>query len=240
MSTIAVLHIKKSRKEIKQAIRSIPQDLVRGGKADKIMAECATAMLELIHDAFVVKSTGGTDESGERWAPLKPTTIAYRQTRTATQRSRQTRPSQGLTKKQQDKWWEFYRQGLAINKGNKSAAAKFAWAKIKSMGGQTLLTRYGMRRADILNHSGKLLESLTPGSNSPDQVINITPNGVTVGTSVEYAMVHHMGSPAKGIPQRRLWPEPKDWPQSWWDKINERIQLGIANMVGPKVRGLIT
>lgn len=238
MTTTAVVHLKSTRSEIKKAISSIPQELTKGDKATQIMHHVAQAMLELISAAFIVKSSGGTDESGDRWAPLKPSTIAYRAARSRAESKRATRPSQALTSKQQNRWWELYRKGLAINKGNKAAAARYAWFIIKSEGGKTLIGRYGTRKALILNHTGELLKSLTPGSNSPYQIIKVDKGQVTIGTSRKGAMVHHHGAPRKGIPQRRLWPDTSKWPRRWWDHISRQIQLGIAEMAAKKVRNL--
>lgn len=203
---------------------------------DAILMRAGLALLGRIRKAFVTKSRGGTDEAGERWTPLKPETIAYgRARRTKTERGRESRPSQALSKKQQERWWDLYRQGLAIHAGSKSAAARRAWFIIKGEGAKTLFDKYAGRRAEILRDTGQLLDSLSPNSGSPEQVLRVGRGEIVVGTNRKGAMAHHHGIPGK-LPQRRLWPEPGKWPASWWKDVLHEIKQGMVELIVQNVR----
>lgn len=71
-----------SRKEIKNVINNIPKELRTGPLSQELMQEVGMVILGLIKKAFITKARGGTDESGLRWAPLSPVTIARRLGRT--------------------------------------------------------------------------------------------------------------------------------------------------------------
>lgn len=213
---------------------SVPQVARAGGTAaNAMMVRCGLAALGRIRAAFVVKSRGGTDEAGDRWAPLSPMTIAYRRmkrVRTRTERGRPNRPSQALTKKQQDRWWTVYRQGLVMYKGNKGHAAARAWLILKSEGAQTLLQKYGGANVEILRDTGLLFNSLSPGSAVPERVFRTGPGEVIVGTNRKHAGDHHTGVPSRNLPQRRLWPEPHRWPSLWWLDIAEQGRDGLVDV----------
>lgn len=232
------VHTRLTKEAIARLIRALPQELRAGGSIPDAVMQCAAlALLGRIHKAFLIKSRGGTDEAGDRWAPLKPATIAYgRIKRGKRESARNERPSQALTKKQQAQWWTLYRQGLAMYRGNKASAARRAWGILKRSGAQTLIRKYGSARVSILNDSGQLLRSLTPGSGSGDQIIRVQRGGVSIGTSRPGAMAHHNGSPSRGLPQRKLWPDVQDWPQSWWQDITREIQRGLVELLAQKVK----
>lgn len=211
--------------------------------------------LSRIRHSFIIKSRGGTDEAGTRWAPLKPSTIAYsrrhpvlsrkgtplqRRIPTAKTRS-QFRPSWMLTPRQRDRWWALYRRFLYKYRGDKSHAAATAWLILKQEGAKTLIGVYGGMPAEILRDTGLLLNSLTPGipeSSIPDtppsvphQVFRLGRGEVIVGTNRKGGPAHHHGIPGR-LPQRRLWPHPKNWPRFWWDDImlaarNSLIDIAI-------------
>src|SRR5258708_2415696 len=119
------VHVRGSRASVVASLRTIPTVATQGGHpADAMMENCALALRRRIHQAFLVKAGGGTDEAGEKWEPLSPKTTAYRKSnRTRTESSRESRPSQALNQKQQDRWWEVYRGALASYKGNRGHAA---------------------------------------------------------------------------------------------------------------------
>lgn len=219
------LQTSMSEEELRKAITLIPKS-IRGNSvtSKSILKECGKVILSHVRKAFLTKSKGGTDESGDRWAPLKPSTIVQRlsNTRTRTEKKRNTRPSQALNSKQQDRWWNLYKQGLAIYKGNKVSAAKRAWFILKQEGVNTLIDKYGSRKVDILYNTGSLFKSIESSVSNQGEVI--------VSSKHPLAKVHHNGSQKKGIPKRRLWPDPKKWPNLWWQEILKIIRGGIVKM----------
>ncbi len=238
------IHLRKTRDAICKAIYSIPIN-VKGGRdsaAEALLLRAGLALLGRIKKAFIDKSRGGTDEAGDRWAPLSPKTIAYgrKAGRTKTEKRRDSAPSQGLTKKQQTRWWDLYRQGLGMFKGDKGSAAKRAWAILKREGATTLLNKYGNRRVEILRDTGLLLNSLSPGSGSPNQVLRVEAGAVIIGTNRKGASAHHNGSPSRGIPQRRLWPAPSKWPASWWADITREVKLGMIDITMAAIQNAST
>lgn len=93
--------------------------------------------------------------------------------------------------------------------------------------------RRGGQKSEILRDTGRLLNSLSPGvsgpSGSTDQVFEVRPGEVVVGTNVEYAKYHHDGT--SRLPQRRLWPEPSSWPRAWWDQLAVAARTGLIRLV---------
>lgn len=231
------INVRASNAAIREALLKIPAAAVGGGNlANALMTRAGMAALGRIRAAFVIKARGGTDEAGDKWAPLSPKTIAYSKTRqrgrggrTKTEKGRASSPSQALTKRQQDRWWAVYRQGLAMYDGDKGHAAARAWLILKGEGATTLLEKYGHRQVEILRDTGLLLNSLSPGVVGPNNVFRITPGAVIIGTNRKGAMFHHRGVPGR-LPQRRLWPPTNRWPASWWRDIIEQIKAGLIDI----------
>lgn len=241
-----IVYVRATRAEIRQAMACIPAGAFGGfgarSIADQMMERCGLAALGHIHKAFITKARGGTDEAGESWKSLSPKTIVGRRgnrTRTEKKRAKEgnDRPSVALNARQRDRWWDVYRQQLARFKGNKSAAARNAWTILKSEGAQTLLSKYGNRKVDILRDTGILLNSLSPGTDSNDQVFRIGRGEVIVGTNVPYAIIHHIGN--SHVPQRRLWPEPRKWPSNWWLDIAETARSGLVDIARFLIKGFM-
>jgi len=237
MAVANTVHVRASRAAIRQALARLPTVARAGGPvADAMMVRCGVALLGRIKQAFVAKSHGGTDEAGESWRPLSPKTIAYSKTRqrgrggrTKAENGRTARPSQALNAKQQARWWEVYRRQLAIYKGNKGHAAAIAWLVLKREGVQTLVDKYGHQKVKILRDTGLLLNSLSPGVVSDEQIFRVGRGEVVVGTNRKGAIGHHYGIPGR-LPQRRLWPAPYKWPSSWWNDIQNQVKQGMADL----------
>ncbi len=226
------IYARGSSDDIRAALAAIPQGMRGGGGAARAMLlRCGLALKSHIHAAFLVKARGGTDEAGDRWQPLSPTTIAYRRARrTQTERRRESHPSQALTKRQRERWQELYCRGLAMFNGDAPSAAKRAWAILKREGATTLLAKYGNQQVEILRDTGLLLNSLSPAvASSKYAVLQVGQGEVTVGTNRPWARTHHEGVPGK-IPQRRLWPAPDRWPGSWWGAIIDQVRQGIVDI----------
>lgn len=170
----------------------------------------------------MVKARGGTDESGLQWPPLKSSTIAYSRRHPGVPPSKKRapfRPSWMLTEKQRKRWWQL----------NALGGAAFAWRVLKSEGAKTLIGEYGNTPVEILRDTGLLLNSLTPGLGSPEQVFDAEATSVVVGTNRKWAGCHHRGIPGR-LPQRRLWPEPSQWPESWWADILGEAKIGLLEV----------
>lgn len=226
---VITLNTRTTRAALRQAISAIPQGVVAGeALTDRVLTRCGAVLLNHIRREYIIKAQGGTDQAGYRWAPLKTSTIAYRKSnRSLVESSRRNRPSQAMTRKQQQRWWDLYRQGLAIYKGNKAAAAKRAWAIMKASGVKTLFDRYASKQVRILYDSGKLYNSIHA---------RVGRGEVSIRSDHKAAPVHHYGSPRKGIPQRRLWPEPRVWPQQWWKDIIKEVEKGIMEATLVSIR----
>lgn len=240
-----IVHTRVTYGNARQAITRLPALARAGGPvADAMMVRCGLAILGRIRQSFVVKARGGTDDAGDSWKPLSPKTIAYSRTRqrgrggrTKAEKSRSNRPSQALTSKQQDRWWEVYRRQLAIRKGNKGHAAAVAWLVLKREGAQTLVDKYGNRQVEILRDTGLLLNSLSPGTTSSDQVFRVGHGEVVVGTNRKGARSHHRGVPGR-LPQRRLWPDPRWWPASWYNDVLDQIRQGLVDLASLIIKGM--
>lgn len=241
MATSKTIYVRAGRADIMRVLSQLSTTAcTRGPIADAMMTRCGLAALGRIKEAFVVKARGWMDAAGDKWPPLSPATIAYRRRagRTNAEKKRAAIPSQALNKKQQERWWHLYRQGLAMFKRDKAHAAARAWFILKQEGVMTLLDKYGNMQVEILRDTGILLNSLSPGVSSQQQIFQIGPGYVIVGTNREGAAAHHSGAPKRNLPQRRLWPDPKKWPPNWWLDIQEQCIDGLLDIAVHLVGGL--
>ena len=223
----------------------------RGGATvavQRLQVRLGLATLDMIKELFLVKARGGTDETGLRWQPLSPKTIAYSRRHPGVPRqSTRARyaPSWMLSRRQRDRWWQLYSQALARFKGDKSHAAAYAWFISKQEGARTLLGVYGQTKVEILRDTGLLYNSLVPGQTPPttpgvvspttprrpkEQVFRYRTGEVTIGTSRKWAGTHHRGIPGR-LPQRRLWPPPERWTARMWGLILTQAQLGVLDLI---------
>lgn len=172
-----VLNLKISRQDIIKALSEVPEDITgHNVLSDEMLLRVGKVLLKLIRQSFIIKSKGGTDTTGIRWAPLQPSTIKRKKKTTRRARS------------------------------------------------------------DILNDTGELLKSLTPDSNNKYQILRISRGKLVIGTSREGAAKHHKGDLAKRIPQRKLWPDPQNWPDSWWEEILTEVQKGVVDTIVQKLK----
>ena len=208
--------------------------------------------LSLIQEAFVIKARGGTDDAGIKWDPLSPRTIAYgrrlgpgdpRPYRASTRYG--SRPY--LTDAQDRRWkriyatrraWLIARHGLSEEDAG-ARAAQIAWATLKEEGAKTKLELLGSRDVEIGRDTGRLLASLGPGTDRPqdhplesapapppdpaevgDRILRDEPGIVIVGTNVEYAGTFHA--------RRPLWPYDGVLPDAWQEEILDAVATGIS------------
>ena len=121
----------------------------------------------------------------------------------------------------------------------KSHAAAIAWIAVKEAGGKTKLEVFGKRVVQILVDTGRGRSSLLPGyviENGPaaeyikvgasmsDQVFDMRPGSITVGTNIKYMAYHHYGRNVRK--RRRLWPE--KMPAEWFRHI---LRAGLSGLV---------
>lgn len=230
------VYVRATRRQLRQVFATIPSAALgqAGARAaaNAMMTRLGLTLLGRIKKAFIDKSRGGTDEAGDRWAPLSPKTIAYSRRHPGVPKAKDraaARPSWALSEEQRGRWWQVYRQSLARYKGDKGAAARAAWFVLKGEGAETLLDKYGKTQVDILRDTGLLLNSLSPGVDSEHQVFRLGTGEVIVGTNRKGAAAHHSGIPGR-LPQRRLWPEVNRWPTSWWIDILESARTGLVDI----------
>ena len=108
---------------------------------------------------------------------------------------------------------------------------------LKAEGAKTIIGEYGGMQVDILRDTGLLLNSLSPGYATnyesvpqvENQVFRPGRGEVIIGTNRKWAAAHHHGVPGR-LPQRRLWPEPKDWPSGWWGSILDAAREGLIEI----------
>jgi hypothetical protein len=250
--TPTVIHTRAGRAEVLRLLGSLGAVLAgtrgapagAGAAAGAVPVRLGLAALGFLHEAFAVKGAGGTDAAGLRWAPLRPATVAYSRNHPGLPGKRRRapyRPSYALSKGQRERWWRFYREGLARYAGDKAHAAAAAWVRLTAAGrNPTLMERYGSAPVKILHATGALESSLKPGARadaagqSPPrvkyQVFRPGPGRVTIGTGRPWARTHHLGVPGR-IPRRALWPEPARWPAAWGRELLGQAREGAVGVI---------
>ncbi len=127
------------------------------------------------------------------------------------------------------------RCGFAILGNIKRAFIVKARGGIDEAGDKWKRSRRAARdHGETLRDTGLLLNSLSPGVVSSEQIFRVGRGEVIIGTNRKGAMAHHMGT--KHLPQRRLWPDPKDWPNAWWDDIMDQARQGLLDLAVQMVR----
>lgn len=193
--------------------RRLMGDLVRGlaGKdatvareiIDGIKLRVGVALLSQVHQAFVVKSRGGTGSDGIKWKPLKAATVAQRK-RTA--------------------------KDVAAAKRAIKAAAKAGRKKPKVAelyGGRQHEILVDTRR--LFRSLSPATSDPSKPTKVKDQIIAAKPAAVEVGTNVDYASTHQNGT--AHVPARPLWPQDGTVPRAWQPPIMLALQTGLIAAV---------
>ena len=227
---MTTIYARMTRAELRRRLYAIPSDARAGGTADQIIEKAGTAALSRAQRAFLVKSGGGTDETGARWKPLAPATVAKR-LRKREKTKEQERPSSALSASFRELWWDFYRRALWRFK-EKDIAARVAWAQIKRLGGLPHYDKYGAFGVPILRDTDALFMSLIPGASH--NIFRVKPGEGEFGSDRKGAAAHHKG--AKNLPQRRLWPEPRRWTSAWWQDVLEGAREGVIALITEKLQ----
>lgn len=241
--------VRASLPQVLRTIRFLPVAAAHAAGARSaayaLMTRMGLACLGRIRKAFLDKARGGSDETGLRWKPLSPYTIAYSRRHPGVPGKKvraRFAPSWMLTAQQRQRWWSLYgryRNAFRSEPDASGHAAAAAWRVLKSEGAETLMSVYGNTKVEILRDTGLLFNSLSPGvaitpgmirpPRKANQIFRVGPGQVIIGTSRKWASTHHRGVPGR-IPQRRLWPEPSRWPTSWWTDILEQAQQGAVDI----------
>lgn len=237
-----------NKRALLNSLRRLPS-ILAGSSGDNFgigrafMLHLAHGMFERIHDAYLIKAAGGTDELGQKWKPLAQSTIEARPLSKAERKTFKIRAS-GLRKSltaAQDRQWKgvyattFNRMVAYIGiDAAKERAAKMAWAVVKKAGAKTRSEKLINRVVLIMILSERLLKSLTPGTITEDsyqkpreQILRVGKGSVTLGTSVPYAGPQHEARP--------FWPlsnsvvEP--WTREAADEALETVHTMIARIV---------
>jgi phage gpG-like protein len=87
--------------------------------------------------------------------------------------------------------------------------------------------RKGRRRGgtiEILRDTGRLFNSLGPAL-----AVQPGPGSVMIGTNDPKAAWHHYGTPR--MPARPLWPDPKNWPDLWYERIAAAARDALLSLL---------
>lgn len=209
------------------------------GIKDAFWGAFAHSLASDIHRAFKTKSEHGTDDLGNSWPDLDPKTKAYSRPDArkglAVHKGKPTpygnthRPT--LTKEQDKVWRAIYVKCLTFNRMMMSgreaeeSAAQQAWNYVKKHLGATTILDFASRQTVLLlQKSGRLEKSLSPGTFSgkryeppPEQVFRIDQTSLTWGTSVEYAN--------RVSKKRPIWPDELD---PW---LSRALEAGIEAVI---------
>ena len=240
---------RKTKDEVVAALRQIPA-IMSGqvpdstGMAEPMLRHLGQTAQAIFHAAFLLKSKGGTDAAGIHWPDLSTLTKAYSRSHPGLVRKKKGERPRGLLSEAQDaRWRQLYAHayGSLLRDGNAAReagahAAAYAWSILKAEGARTMRQEYGSRPVDILIDKGDLAESLRPGSGHPDQILEIEPGAVTIGSARKYAGAHQNGVPGR-LPQRKLWPDNGDLPAEWADQLMKVVGFWMGLMAQALVSG---
>jgi hypothetical protein len=215
------LHFRGTRTEMRAAIKKLPEYL--SGDAPDVLgiarvykAYFAYHWFVKVRDGYLIKSNGGTDDTGMRWKPNAASTIAKRALRPGDIRRIRGKTEsplnervRGLLTPLQDALWRgvFKSNYLRLLSREpqhvaKARAAQIAWGIVKKGGAQTKIGLLGSRKLPIGQNTGRLLAACSPGkisdggySPTVDQVIVYGPNNVELKIQVPYAGDFHKDRP---------------------------------------------
>ena len=230
-----------------------------GGKSVKSRSErlkrrffgtYAESMFTYIHEGYMLKSRGLSDELGEQWPPLAPSTIAARPVTRADIQKFHIHPqkTRGLLSPKENTIWkkifkrkfDEYFQGNMAHDEAKAKAAKAAWYWLKRMGAKTRKGLLGGRNVLILVDSGRLERSLRPGKMqvfsyrpyNKDQIYEIRGKQMMMGTRVPYAKYHQTGTkyhpPRPPIPSAKAM---RKWSLRAARQASETIADSLAEVI---------
>ena len=213
-----------SKRDIKAYVRQLPAILTGRASDPQGLGRMfktlfAVNLFERISRAYAVKASGGTDDLGDKWAPLKRETIAQRPVGRAEKKALGItgRRERGLLTPAENQRWKgifasvFRRLAPRVGEDEaKKIAARMAWAILKREGAMTKLSVLGGRNVLILRNKDRIFRSLSVGTflfagngamnyrPGPDQILEIEGGSLVMGSRVPYSGHVHK--------RRRLWP----------------------------------
>lgn len=216
------------KRDLKAFLRQLPQFFsgrkidAKGSQYTRIFLAAFTQNLfQSIHAAYLVKSRGQSDELGNQWKPLAPSTIRRK---LASQARRGPITYDFLTTKQTGLWKRlrstYSRQLVAKGMGLRDAdhkARRMAWKRLRDTPtGQSSTVPIGIETT-------ALITSLQPGSRvggryypAPKQIYRPTRSGVRIGSEVKHAPHFHK--------RRRIWPAARRM-RPW---LNRAARAGLS------------
>lgn len=264
MADVYVTTTSDKKPEIINLVRNLPA-IIAGKVSDThgistgFRLRLGYTLFSLIAPNFEELGRGRTGVDGTRWPPLSPAYLAYGR-RFGKGEMSALKKDAGLTKRHSfapgDKkglltadqlklWRRTYSDRLAWyimrmpDDQAKGIAAAIAWNTVKRAGARTKLEVFGKRQAQILVDTGRLRQSLQPGSllengvsatyskpaggGGSDQVLESDGALIIVGSNDIKAKWHHKAKHKNR--RRRLWPDV--FPQDWWDQI---LGAGISGL----------
>lgn len=218
------IHYRGSRSDLVAMLGRLPSiaagnDALSMGEATGLALRVGTTAMAIQRDAYIVKARGGTDEAGLSWEPLRPSTIRHRLGKTKMSDARR----KSIVARYEKRFNEYQREFSRTRRERFNRDV------------QQFVPH------EILRDDGTLFNSLSPGLAGevrPDGILQVNPGECVGGTNVPYAIYHHSDEPRKlradgqpVLPQRRLWAEPSQWPQTWWNMIGGSAVRGMALIV---------
>ena len=178
------------------------------------------AALSSIKEDFIVKARGGIGEVGGQWKPLSPATIARRRVGSGDLRNQAIRTRQKIVESHAKKVLPRMLLSLPRDEAKRRArtAGEYEATRITGMNKVETL---GGRQVEILRDTGILFNSLSPGElyrgeytppsdeGGEQQIFDIEPGSIAVGTNVLYAPPHQETRPF--LPDER-----NSVPATWW------------------------
>lgn len=243
------IKIRGTRREIREQIRHLPEvlsgerpDITGLGRTFK--SYFAYYWFVKVREAFLIKSNGGTDDTGTQWAPNAKSTIAQRPISPGDMRKVRGKNKvpiegrvRGLLTPAQDALWRaifvsnYKRLQSRVGLGEaKARAAQIAWAILKSRGAQTKIEVFGNRKLPIGQNTGRLLAACSPGRVSDsdyqppeDQGVTFHHGSLDFEINVPYASAFHR--------KRRIWPA--NYRAGAWVKFAARKALeAVVQKIG--------
>lgn len=230
-----VIRTRLKSPELKKMLKELP-GILSGRKPNKyrlyqvFWGAVAFSMFHSISAAYKQKSKGQEDELGNTWPDLDRDYKAYKRPvqpgDLAPNLRRRLKPSVNtlglLSPSQHKRWQQFfgiiyhaYKHKMPDDEA-KALAGQIAWTRIKEEGAVTKRQVLGDRKLLIMQVSGRLLVSLSPGKFNPssgytkrnsNQVFELQKGRISIGTKIDYASHHDKTRP--------VWPEDVD---AWIDR----------------------
>lgn len=247
VTTARTVRTPKTRGEVTKLVRDLPRILAGTlpdsyGLRRAFQGAIAFYLFTKIHEAFLIKSAGGTDELGDSWEDISPYTKAYKRKAgndlpSNLQRRLKNKQTLGLLTPSQHRLWKMIFSKVyhhLLKRFGEATALKIAggtaWNRLKEAGALTKIQALGNRKVPILQDTLALVHSLSPGKYSPEsgykkgdrkQIYLTLPKKVVIGTKISYA---------NAVSKKRpIWPNDID---KWIDEaiafardiLQERLQ----------------